>query len=72
MREIFYLLSKQDIKSWGRIFGNDTENPGIERRGFSGERAYIGWLADYSLDLSLEKQREFVQNMTLILLWSCI
>ena len=59
----FSFVIKAGHKVWGRIFGNDTENP-EERRGFSGERAYIGWLADYSLDLSLEKQRELVQNMT--------
>lgn len=59
----FSFVIKAGHKVWGRTFGKDTEDP-EERRDFSGGRAYIGWLADYSLDLSLEKQRELVQNMT--------
>ena len=49
-------------KIWGRIFGKDTEEP-EEKRDFLGERAYIGWLADYALDIPVDKQKELIQNM---------
>ena len=60
--ENFSFVIKAGHKVWGRIFGKDTEDP-EERRDFSGERAYIGWLADYALDIPVDKQKELIQNM---------
>ncbi|MBU5480131.1 hypothetical protein [Blautia sp. MSJ-19] len=58
----FAFVIRTGQKIWGRIFDKDTKETGV-RRNYQQERAYVGWLADYALDLSPDNQSKLVRNL---------